>query len=185
MRQRGCYLFLVEGQSEEHDLKGNNFHILVDLLIVTAVSSGLVSCALEATTPKIQATATRPPLAKPSGKLSARLDMLANTPALHAASIDEQARALSLPVRGPGSLVRDAQGRVLVNIRATDLSAKGLQSLRDAGAVIMNVSERYQQVTAFVAMSDLAAVANLSTVMNAQEELAPENSGGAVIPNPP
>ena len=104
---------------------------------------------------------------------------------LRTASADEQARALSLPPQGPGSLVHDAQGRLLVNIRMMDLSANGLQSLRDAGIVIKNVSEQYQQVTAFVAGADLETLANLPMVQNVQEELAPANSGGAVIPQPP
>jgi hypothetical protein len=119
------------------------------------------------------------------GKLSARLQMLAQSPALGAASADEQARALSLPSQGPGSLTRDAQGRILVSIRSTDLSANGLQTLRDAGAVVVNVAEAYQQVTAFVAAADLGTIGNLPMVLNVQEELAPANSGGAIIPKPP
>ncbi len=120
-----------------------------------------------------------------SDKLSARLEMLASSSTLRAANADEQARALSLPPQGPGSLIRDAQGRILVNIRSTDLSANGLQALRDAGANIVNVAEAYQQVTAFVAIADLAAIGNLPSVVNVQEQLAPANTGGVIIPNSP
>ncbi len=144
----------------------------------------IVGCATSPTALPSSAT-PRPTMGNPIGKLSARLEMLANSPDLRTASVDEQARALSLPSKGPGSLVRDAQGRVLVDIRTADVSANSLQSLRDAGAVITNVAKAYQQVTAFVALSDLTAIANLSTVLNVQEELAPANSGGAVIPRPP
>ena len=111
--------------------------------------------------------------------------MLASSPTLRAASADDQARALSLPPTGPGSLTRDAQGRILVNIRSTDLSANGLQTLRDAGATIVDVAEAYQQVTAYVAVADIASIGNLQIVQNVQEELAPANAGGAIIPNPP
>lgn len=136
-------------------------------------------------TPTMVSPAARPTLAKPAGKLSARLQMLAQSPALGAASADEQARALSLPAQGPGSLMRDAQGRLLVNIRTADVSPNGQQELHEAGAVITNVSERYQVVTAFVAVSDLAAIASLPAVQSVQEELAPGGAGGAVFPTPP
>jgi len=135
-------------------------------------------------TTALSVSPTVPPGIK-TGKLSARLAMLASSPTLRAASADDQARALSLPPTGPGSLTRDAEGRILVSIRSTDLSANGLQVLRDAGATIVNVAEAYQQVTAFVAVADLVTFGNLAIVSNVQEELAPANSGGAVIPNPP
>src|SRR5438105_1986976 len=59
---------------------------------------------------------------QPTGKLTPRLQLLADSPALHAASAEELARALGLPPQGPGSLVRDAQLRILVAIRTTDVS---------------------------------------------------------------
>jgi hypothetical protein len=136
-------------------------------------------------TPTITSPAARPPPAKSTGKLSTRLAMLAQSPALRTASADEQAHALSLPAQGPGSLMRDADGRLLVDIRTADLSANGLQALRNAGAVITNVSERYQVVTALVAVTDLTAIANLPIVQNVQEELVPAGTGGAVFPTPP
>lgn len=151
--------------------------------IVTLVL--MVGCAAPQAVSPPAATATPLPSDKPMGKLSARLDMLATSPDLRAASADEQARALSLPAQGPGSLTRDAQGRVLVTIRVNDVSTRSLQALRDAGVIIGNVSDTYRQVTAFVAVSDLAAIANLSIVMNAQEELVPMNSGGLPGPYPP
>lgn len=129
-------------------------------------------------------TVASPVAPKPTGKLSARLEMLAQSPSLLAASADEQARALSLPAQGPGSLMRDEQGRLLVNIRTTDFSAGGLQALRDAGAVITNVSEQYQVVTAFVAPDDLATIATLPAVLIVMEELTPGGGGGAVFPTP-
>ncbi len=122
---------------------------------------------------------------KPSGKLSARLEMLAKSPALRSASAEEQARALSLPPSGPGSLMRDAQGRLLVTIRMADLAPTQLQALRDAGAVITNVAEPYRTVTAFVEIADLNAIASLTTVESVQEELAPGTGGGAVFPTAP
>src|SRR5947207_9699660 len=86
---------------------------------------------------------------KSSGKLSSRLQQLVQSPQLRTASAAEQARALSLPADGPGSLMRDKDGRLLVDIRVSDTSAPVLKSLSDAGAVITNVAEAYQVVTAF------------------------------------
>ena len=122
---------------------------------------------------------------KPTGKLSARLELLANSPSLRAASAEEQAGALSLPTQGAGSLMRDEQGRLQVNIRMADTLETQLQALRAAGAVITNVSERYHTVTAFVAPADLSAIANLAAVESVEEELSPAHGGGAVVPPPP
>jgi len=159
------------------------------LLCVLALVA-LAGCAPPAATsppatPTMTSPAARPTPIRSDGKLSTRLAMLAQSPALRAASVDEQARALSLPARGPGSLMRDADGRLLVDIRTADLSANGLQALRDAGAMITNVSERYQVVTAFVDATDLVGIADRPIVQNVQEELAPGGAGGAVFPTPP
>lgn len=159
--------------------------VWMNLLFGLLVPVLITACAAPQPTPPPAAAATPAASAKPTGKLSPRLELLATSPTLRAASADDQARALSLPAQGPGSLTRDAQGRVLVTLRVNDVSAKSLQALRDAGAVISNVSETYQQVTAFVAISDLTTIANLPSVINAQEELAPMNSGGLPGPNPP
>ncbi len=147
--------------------------------------SVLVSCAFPSATPNVDTPSAQPTSRKATGKLSARLEMLAQSPTLRTANANEQARALGLPVQGAGSLMRDEQGRLLVNIRSTDLSANAVQSLRDAGAVVTNVSERYQTITAFVSPGDLAAIANLPMVQSVQEELTPAGGGGAVFPTPP
>ena len=127
---------------------------------------------------------------KSSGKLSSRLQMLADSPTLQSASLAEQARALSLPAKGPGSLMRDAQGRLSVDIHMTDVSETQQQALQKAGAVIIHVSPNYQVVTAAIPVTDLAGVANLPAVQNIQEILAPvtgggAGGGGAVIPKQP
>src|SRR6266576_2220017 len=76
-----------------------------------------------ATTPPAAAAATQPttatatataPAAHKGGKLS---------PRLHALSQNPKARALSLPRSGPGSLLRHGHGRLVVQIRMSNLSA--------------------------------------------------------------
>lgn len=127
---------------------------------------------------------TQPFPAKPTGKLSARLAKLVETPALFSASPEEQAQALSLPVQGPGSLMHDAQGRLLVNIRLSDLSAAQLQALQDAGCVNTKVEEAYHTATAYVAIADLSSVSNLPAVQSITEELMPAAGGGSLLPTP-
>ena len=116
-----------------------------------------------------------------SGKLSFRLEALSRSSELRASSSDVQARALSLPASGPGSLLRDNLGRLLVDIRMDDLSALNLQALRTAGAAITHVSDRYKVVTALVNATDLTNIANLPSVKSVQEELAPQR--GSTLPS--
>ena len=153
---------------------------------VTLVGCGIVSANSLATptpvTPTIQPSL--PTMSKSTGKLSTRLEMLAQSSTTRAMNADDQARALSLPVQGPGSLMRDAQGRVLVRIRVTDAGDKNVQALRNAGVVIVDVSAQYQTITGFVAPPDLQSLANLSFVHGAQEELTPGTGTGAMPPPP-
>jgi len=133
--------------------------------------------------PSPQPASTQP--AKSTGKLSSRMQQMVQSPQLRTASPVEQARALSLPADGPGSLVRDKEGRLLVEIRVLDTTTATLQALRDAGAVIADVAEAYQVVTAFARIDDLSAIAGLPAVQSVQEQLAPGMSGGAIMPTPP
>jgi hypothetical protein len=117
---------------------------------------------------------------KYSGKLSSRLAQLANSPELTAANPADQAKALSLPAQGPGSLMRDGQGRLLVEIRVTDVSDATLKDLADHGAMINHVAQDYLTVSAFVATQDLQNMAALATVQSVTESLAPANGGGSM-----
>ncbi len=123
-----------------------------------------------------------PAQAKSNSKLSFRLEALARSATLRAASAADQARALSLPAEGPGSLIRDALGKLLVYIRIADLSDAQLQALGAAGAQIVHVAERYHTVTALVDAADLTSIAAVSTVQSVQEELTPMTSGAATLP---
>ncbi|MDQ1382505.1 MAG: hypothetical protein QOJ71_3224, partial [Actinomycetota bacterium] len=78
-------------------------------------------------------------------KLSPRLAALASTP-----SAAPRASALSLPGSGVGSLVRRANGMVLVQIRTHDIASATIARLGAAGARVVNVSAAYSTVTADV-----------------------------------
>jgi hypothetical protein len=162
------------------------------VLLATILLVALTSCSprVAATVPPSPADGrSTDPAMKSSGKLSSRLAILAQSTSLQTASIEEQALALSLPAQGAGSLVRDETGRLLVNIRMTDTSDSQQQALVKAGAVIQHVTDQYKTVSAFVAVTDLAAVAGIQTVQSIEEELTPSTAdganGGAMNPSQP
>lgn len=105
------------------------------------------------------------------GSLSPRLAELA-TPAVRALTPAEQARRLDLPPSGPASLVRQG-GRVVAEVRFDQGAAAGAESLRAAGAEVLDVSRRYQTVTVAAAPADLPAVAAVDGVAGVTEVLAP------------
>lgn len=118
--------------------------------------------------------------AESTSKLSFRLEALAQSSALRAASAVDQANALSLPARGAGSLMRNARGQLLVYIRMANVSETQLQTLRAAGAQIVHVSSRYQVVTAYVDAATLTSIADLTTVQSVEEALAPIVGDGSL-----
>ncbi len=84
----------------------------------------------------------------------------------------EQADLLSLPGRGPGSLLRDGD-RLLVNIRVASTAGEVLDAIRAAGAEIVSVNGRFGTVDAAVLADDLRALAAASGVEYVGEDLEP------------
>lgn len=126
--------------------------------------------SLSATLPATGAGTSLPP--KSQGKLSSRLQILSD-PQINAQDNAAQARALGLPESGPGSLVRNDKGEILVAVRASDVAQTSLDALAAAGFTSTNVAESFKTVTGYVAPSQLTALAALPIVENIQEELAP------------
>ncbi len=144
---------------------------LVGCIILLAT---LVGNATAQTNLPPSATGAAAVLSKPGGKLSFRLEALASSTALQTSSAEDLARSLSLPAQGAGSLMRDAQGRLLVDIRMSDLSEAQLQALQSLGAQVIHTSDRYRVATVLVSPGDLTAIANLPSVQSVMEELAPQ-----------
>lgn len=105
------------------------------------------------------------------GSLSPRLAELAS-PAVRALPPAQQARRLDLPASGPASLVRQG-GRVVAEVRFDQGAGAGAESLRAAGADVLDVSRRYQTITVAAAPADLPAVAAVGGVAGVTEVLAP------------
>ena len=138
-------------------------------LLTLLVKSAVASTSL----PDVSSGVAMAASSKPVSKLTPRLYALAQSSALRAASVADQAQALSVAPDGPGSLMRDAQGRVLVEVRTADVSDAFQQSLRNAGARIEHVSERYQIIAAWVDTARLGEVEALPAAQSIQEVLAP------------
>ena len=145
-------------------------------ILVVFLMLALAACAPPVTPATPSPTAAPATPGGPAGKLTPRLQQLADSPSLRAASPEEQARVLGLAPQGPGSLVRDAQGRLLVTLRTSDVSDAFQKTLRGLGADISSVSAPYQSVSAYVPLDQLSAVAGLPAVLSVQEELAPVSS---------
>lgn len=109
--------------------------------------------------------------------LSSRLDALADA-GLRSAPATEQARALSLAPRGPGSLLRE-DGSPIVEIRVGGRTRESLASLRAAGAQVLHVSTRYRTITAAVPERALPQVADVRAVRTVNEVLEPITSQSA------
>jgi len=103
--------------------------------------------------------------------LSPRLTELAK-PRLSSAPPTRQAEDVGLPPDGPGGLQREGR-RLLVDVRFDRGAAGGAAELRAAGAQTLDVSRRYQTVTAAVKPADLRAIAAVQGVEGVTEELAP------------
>jgi hypothetical protein len=120
--------------------------------------------------------------AVPDSTLSARLSELAS-PSVRGDSPQEQAARLSLAASGPGSLLREGS-RVLVEVQLDGDGPLPLESLRQAGAEIVQPSGRYRAVTVAVRPQDLRQLGAVPGVGAVTEVLTPivrgPDCGGAV-----
>ncbi len=112
---------------------------------------------------------------KQSGKLSQRLQLLADNPALQTQDAKAQAQALNLPAAGAGSLMRNNQGDILVNIRLDALSQDNLKTLKSLSSLsIVHTAEEFRTVTAYISTTQLQNLALLNFVEAVEEELTPQ-----------
>lgn len=121
---------------------------------------------------------------KATGPLSPRLAILARSTrhAQHAGSLSQE---LSLPARGPGSLLETSTGEILVYLWMDAPGRQSYAALRAAGAHIVHASPQYGMVTAFVDPSRLDAVAAVAGVTHVREALEPTARGNAPRAEPP
>ncbi len=159
-----------------------NRNIVLAVLLSLVIADLLAAGVAAQSNPPQEVIPVSPAQAKSRSKLSFRLEALARSASLRAASAAEQALALSLPAQGPGSLMRNARGQLLVDVRMTDLSPVQLQAVRAAGAQIVHVSDRYRVVTALVDAADLTNIADLQVVQSVMEELTPMKLGATLPP---
>jgi Subtilase family len=105
------------------------------------------------------------------GNLSMRLTALSKA-SIRSAPQRQQARELSLPTQGPGSLLRQGN-RVLVEVRFDGGAAASVGELRDAGMRVVDVSRSYRTVTVAAKPAELRRLSTVPGVVVATEVLAP------------
>lgn len=111
-----------------------------------------------------------------SERLSPRLERIARTPSLRAATPRGRSRGVGLPARGPGSLAHTG-ARITVEVRLRDGAA--LDRLRAAGARVLHLSTRYGVATVAVDPGALRTVGAVRGVRSVHEVLAPVLAGAA------
>lgn len=112
-----------------------------------------------------------PALAAPD-ELSSRLAIVSGA-GLRSAPEPEQARAVSLLPHGPGSLLRDPAGDLIVNVRVSGDARERVPGLRDAGASIVAVAPGYHLISVSAGEGELRAIAHAPGVESVTEELTP------------
>jgi hypothetical protein len=112
-----------------------------------------------------------PAVAAPD-ELSSRLAMLSGAD-LRSAPEPAKARALSLLPHGPGSLLRDPAGDLIVNVRVSGDARGRVAGLRDAGASIVAVAPAYHLISVSAGEGALRSIARAPGVESVTEELTP------------
>ena len=105
------------------------------------------------------------------GILSPRLALLARAP-VSSKTAAEQARAVGLPLEGPGSLQR-AGRRVLAEVRFSGGALAHLAEMRSAGLQVLLADPRYQTVTVAAKPAELSELSAIAGARSAREVLAP------------
>ena len=105
-------------------------------------------------------------------ELSSRLAMVSGA-GLRSAPEPEQARAVSLLPHGPGSLLRDPAGNLIVNVRVSGAARERVAGLRDAGASIVAVAPAYHLISVSAGEEALRSIARAPGVESVTEELTP------------
>jgi Subtilase family len=104
--------------------------------------------------------------------LSPRLAELSQ-PSVRALPPVAEARTLSVASRGPGSLLRDDRGRVLVEVGFDGGATAAVEDLREAGGSPLSVSRRYQTVSVWASPGQLTRLADVPGVGAVTEVLRP------------
>jgi hypothetical protein len=149
--------------------------LIVALILALSAAPASAQAGAQATPPVVQKT---------QGKLTHRLAALAASAELRGAGTAIQARALSLPESGPGSLMRSGS-QVLVNVHLNNLSPDSIQALTAAGARVTFVSPEYQTAVAYIDPTSLATVASLPNVVGLEEEFTPQTGNWGLAPANP
>lgn len=103
-------------------------------------------------------------------------------PVVATSSAAAQARAAGVPADGPASLLRDDEGRLVVDVTLADSSPAALASLRTVGADLVATDKGSVLATVTVDAGSLRALADLPAVAYVAEVPAPQTSAEGGTP---
>lgn len=146
--------------------------VLALLIVLATMNLACRAIPSPVPTPSPQPMSLTPSQPKQTKKLSSRLQLLAS-PDLNQQSAEAQARALGLPASGPGSLMRNEKGEVLVYIRLSSAESD-VAALAEAGATIVHTAEDALTVTAYIHPARLDELTRLDQVLSVREEVRPK-----------
>src|SRR5262249_28318468 len=92
-----------------------------------------------------------------------------------------QAAAVSLPRTGPGSLVRHGGGRLVVQVRMTDMSTAAIARLAAHGARLISTRPNYSTVTIDAPPGALPQIPDDPAVSYVSEVVAPTRGASTQI----
>lgn len=147
-----------------------------------AFAGGIVLLAIVMSTSTTQANSRTALPTKAAGQLSARLTALSQL-TRPTQAVAFHAHGLSLPEQGPGSLIENAAGELLVYIRLATIDQQVLTTLGQAGVQVIHRSPQYGMLTAYVAPRNLQALAAVPGVTYVQEALEPTVNSSAPQPH--
>jgi len=153
------------------------------LSLVTITTFALVATAMTpaaSASPSPSSASADKATGKGSSRMSQRLRQL-QQPDIQRLPAAAQAAAVQAAERGPGSLLTEPGGRLLVDLRLADTGEASLAAVVATGAEIVAVSSTDPAITVSVLPQQLAALEDLPTLRWANEVLRPRvgRSGAA------
>lgn len=144
------------------------------ILACCLVGSGLLVSTASSSTQRVNRPLLRGALTlEKRTKLSPRLSTLGQK-TVNRSSLKAQARAVGLPISGPGSLLRAQNSRQLVvYVRPSGSITDATRAVRAMGAKVINISRRFDTITVLIDTGSLEQLGKLKSISTAREAIAP------------
>ncbi|MFN8018898.1 MAG: fibronectin type III domain-containing protein [Acidimicrobiales bacterium] len=144
----------------------------VALVAIGAMASTTLVLTARADASAVQAAQQAQVAQEKAGRLSPTLQEL-GTPAVEASSATAQASAVGLPSKGSGSLLRDADGSIHVDVRVATFGDAAASTLAGLGARVLSSDATTRTYTVAIDPVDLSTLSTAPGVEYAAEVLQP------------